>query len=122
MTEMTSSASAALTAVFPLILLVLVFESRGIMTILRKTNWYTFAVGLGSMLSLAGLLLTVIGVQSDGLLGLAAICAWAVFGISLAALLIATILVALTYDAKDGRESKILWIKLDLRNRIDEAD
>ena len=103
---MTASVCAALTSVFPLILLTVILEGRGIGRA-RKTNLYTWPVAIGSMVSLAGLLLSLVGVQTDGLIDGWAVTAWAFVGIGLASLLAVTFLLALSYDEEDGRGMKL---------------
>ncbi len=104
---MNATTCAALTAVFPLILITVLIEGRSISSELRKSNWYTWPVGFGVVLSAAGMILTVIGVQADGLTGGADVLTWVVFAAAVLCLLCVALLLALSFDREDGRDMAI---------------
>jgi hypothetical protein len=102
---------AALTGVFPLVLLTVLFEGRVVKSRYRKKG-YIAIVACGAGLSLVGLVYSLIGVQSDGL---SVGSGWVLTGIGAVAILaltLMTLLVLLTFDDEDGNAQSSLGKKI----------
>lgn len=69
---------------FPLITIALVLERRSLPENIRKGRRFRLATEYATLASLIGLVLVVIGVQTDGLVAGWAAVAWTFFGISIA--------------------------------------
>ena len=104
---MSEATCAVLTAVFPIVLIATLLEGRFVSAHLRKTNSYTWTVGFGSMLSLVGIVLSVVGVQLTGWQEGMAVFAWTIFVASLLCLFVIILLLALSFDSEDGRGTAI---------------
>jgi hypothetical protein len=105
--RMNESLCATLLTVYPVILLTTVVETRAVRRKYRKTNWYTWPVGAGSMASLACMVQMAIGATTGGVTGGWAVFAWVGFGVGMASLTTVTLLLAKTYDYEDGRGTPV---------------
>ncbi|CAI9391473.1 hypothetical protein MICABA_01791 [Microbacterium sp. T2.11-28] len=85
--NVTESTCAALTAVFPLVLLAFLSERRSLRRKLRRTRVYRRVNDWISMATILGLGWTLVGVQLGGLTLGPAIVAWVLTAISLVGLL-----------------------------------
>lgn len=79
---MSQDTCAVLTAIFPLVLLTVVLERRTIHIKIRRRQWFRRTVLATISASAIGLLLTVIGVQTDGLISILGLFAWIAFAVA----------------------------------------
>jgi peptidoglycan biosynthesis protein MviN/MurJ (putative lipid II flippase) len=83
---MTEATCAVLTAIFPLVLLTVVLERRAIHVNIRRREWFRKVTQVTIVSALAGLLLTVLGVQWHGLNVTLSFLAWAAFAVAVGGL------------------------------------
>ena len=101
---MNAATCAVLAGVFPLTLLTVVLEVRGVHFRLRSRRWFQRTIVLGMAFSLVGLVLAVIGVAIDGYSGPHSVWLWGMFGGSIIAL--ATTVMGIVATAENEDEKK----------------
>lgn len=102
---MSKDVCIALTAVFPLILIIVLLDGRHVRGTFRKKKVYDWTVAGGATCGVFGLILSVIGVQTEGLAAGLDILNWVFFAASAAALGTMVALLALTFDHRDGKSN-----------------
>ncbi|WP_203135342.1 hypothetical protein [Microbacterium sp. JZ31] len=87
---MSGETCAVLSAVFPLVLLAFIAERRNLTMKARRSGLFRQIAQSTAVAAVVGLPLTIFGVQREGLAGVAAVMAWALFGASVAGLFVLT--------------------------------
>jgi cytochrome bd-type quinol oxidase subunit 2 len=102
---MNASTCAVLTGVFPLILIAIVADRRGIHLALRRRKWYRQSVVTTIGACLAGIAYSVIGVQIEGFSEPAGAVLWVLFFFALLAFAMS---VMLTIATQENEEDDII--------------
>jgi hypothetical protein len=98
---MNAATCAVLAGVFPLILIAIVADRRGIHLELRRRIWYRRAVVGTITACLLGLGYAVVGVQIEGFEGSAATLLWILFGAALGAFAMSVLLTVATQENEE---------------------
>ena len=101
---MNADTCAVLASIFPVVLLTIVLERRGVHLNLRGKPLFRYVALLGAAFSLAGLATSVIGVQLGGLDPLAGWATWLFAGISFVALAVNILGILATGENEDDEE------------------
>jgi hypothetical protein len=103
---MNADTCAVLASVFPLILITIVLERKGVHINLRSRTWFRNSVLLGMVFSLLGLLASVSGVELGGYNDGWAIFVWGLFVAALIALTLTAMGILATAENQDDEELK----------------
>jgi len=107
MVTMTADTCAVLAGVFPLALLTIVLEIRGVHFNLRRRPLFRQASVFGMSASLIGIVMSVVGVAIDGFAFGPAVIVWILFASSMAGLItVAMGILATEENAIDKKERK----------------
>lgn len=104
---MSQDTCAVLTAIFPLVLLTVVLERRAIHIKIRRRQWFRQAVLATISASAVGLLLTVIGVQTGGLISVLGLFAWIAFGVAVGGLVFSLLALMATVELEEDEPQAI---------------
>lgn len=117
---MTKDTCMALSAVFPLILVTMAIEHRrALRFVQRREGFFQWIVERSTMGALAGLVMTVIGVQTNGLAMPFTVLAWFLFGFGVLGLTL--VLVAIVEQDRADREAEVRRKAEDERQAALEA-
>jgi hypothetical protein len=103
-TVMSKDTCAVLTAVFPIALLTVVLERRSIHLNIRRQGWFRWATQTIVSACAIGLVLTIIGVQTNGLSTLGGAVAWVACGVAVIGLPLTLLAALATAEAEEDRE------------------
>lgn len=98
---MNSDTCAVLTAVFPLVLVTVVVERRTVHAKIGLQRWYRGVIQATVGAALVGLVLSVIGVQTGGLVDAYALFAWLAGAVAIAGLAFALIASIATHEVAE---------------------
>jgi cell division protein FtsW (lipid II flippase) len=101
---MNADTCAVLASVFPLTLLTVVLELRGVHFNLRSRKWFRRSVVIGMAFSLIGLVLAVVGVAIGGYSEPQSVFLWGSFGISIVAMAIIALGIVATAENENDKE------------------
>jgi cytochrome bd-type quinol oxidase subunit 2 len=104
---MSEATCAVLSAVYPLILITIVLEQRSVHLEIRRRTWFRRATLMVVVASLAGLALSVVGVQTGGLAPLFAAANWVAGAVSLLGLGALLLAIIATLEDEEDRASRI---------------
>lgn len=103
---MSSGTAAVLTAVFPIVLLAFMAERRNLTMKARRSTFFRRVASFSASAAILGLLLAVIGVQTEGLAAGWGIAAWMLFALTLAGLFSLTGLHLASAEVEEERKKK----------------
>lgn len=83
---MTSATAAVLTAVFPLVLLAFMSERRNLTMKARRSRFFRRVASFSASAAILGLVISVVGVQTEGLADGWGIAGWGLFALTVAGL------------------------------------
>lgn len=102
---MNAATCAALAAVYPVVLLTLVIDRARLLKKLRQAAWYRRVAEYATSASLVGLILSVVGIQLNGLDSGWAVAAWLVFATVAFGLLLHVAGLLASLDVSDEAEN-----------------
>jgi cytochrome bd-type quinol oxidase subunit 2 len=103
---MSEATCAVLSAVYPLILITIVLEQRSVHLEIRRRTWFRRATLMVVVASLAGLALSVVGVQTGGLAPLFAAVNWVAGAVSLLGLGALLLAIIATLEDEEDRATR----------------
>jgi cytochrome bd-type quinol oxidase subunit 2 len=101
LTTMNVATCAVLTGVFPLILIAIVADRRGIHLALRRRRWYRQSVVTTIGACLIGIAYSVIGVQNEGFSEPVGAVLWVLFSFALLAFAMSVMLTVATQENEE---------------------
>lgn len=103
---MTDNTAAVLTAVFPLVLLAFMAERRNLTMKARRSKLFRRVASYSASAAILGLVVTVVGVQTEGLAAGWGVAAWGLFAVTIAGLFSLTGLHMASAEVEEERKRR----------------